>query len=168
MHAEKATPPQSGTTPSSSAGASAPAPCGPPHEVLLSLQGGALLLADCRPGSHDLTAAQLTRNLGELLEQGFLEGEDTGPVQRQVSTAWQADGVEPGLVNLALRPGVVVFGFLDCQGVGDCYFAFCGSEYFSICIESGMTSGGPYDIFVSSAKSWLELKAELENYRHML
>ncbi len=168
MHADKTASPFMTVNSSSTAGASAPAVCGPPFGELLKLQGGALLFGDTGEGSHDLLPTQLATTLGGFLESGYLVGEDTGPVQRLVSTAWQAEGVQEGAVNLALHPDARVFGFLDCQGVGDCYYAYRGSQYYTICIESGTITGGPYDIFVSPAMTWAQLRQELEFQRRML
>lgn len=135
---------------------------------LLKLQGGALMFGDTAEGSHDPFPAQLAATLGQFLESGYLDGDDTGPVRRLVSTARDADGVEEGAVNLALHSDARVFGFLDCQGVGDCYYAYRGSQYYTICIESGTTTRGPYDIFVSPAMTWAQLREELEGQRRML
>lgn len=153
---------------SSTAGASAPAVCGPPFSELLKLQGGALMFGDTGEGSHDPLPTQLATTLAGFLDSGYLDGDDTGPVQRLVPTAWHAEGVEEGAVNLTLRSDARVFGFLDCQGAGDCYYVCRGSQYYTICIESGMTTGGPYDIFVSPAMTWAQLREELEFQRRML
>ncbi len=126
------------------------------------------MFGDTAEGSHDPLPAELAKTLGEFLESGYLDGDDTGPVQRLVSAAWQSEGVEEGAVNLALHPDARVFGFLDCQGVGDCYYAYRGQQYYTICIESGTATGGPYDIYVSPAMTWAKLREELEFQRRML
>lgn len=168
MHADKTVTPSVTVSSSSTAGASAPSVPEPPFGELLELQGGALMFGDAGEGSHDPLPAQLATALGEFLESGYLDGDDSGPVQRLVSTAWHAEGVEEGAVNLALHPDARVFGFLDCQGVGDCYYACRGAQYYTICIESGTTTRGPYDIFVSPAMTWVQLREKLEFNRHML
>ena len=168
MQADKTVSPSMTASSSSTAVASAPAVCGPPFIELLKLQGGALVLGDTDDRRHDPLPAQLAATLGEYLASGYLDGDDTGPVQRRVSTAWHAEGIEEGAVNLALHPDVRVFGFLDCQGVGDCYYAYRGSQYYTICIESGTTTRGPYDIFVSPAMTWAQLREELVVQRHRL
>lgn len=138
------------------------------HEQALGGREGPFLhfYGAAMPFVRDEYRSRLAHALAEYLEQGYLEGDDNeGPVQRQQASANHADGVVPGAVNLALRDGVLVFGFLDNQGVGDCYFARAqtpsGQAYFCICIESGMATGGPYDIFVSPAMDWEEFLRQL-------
>jgi len=118
------------------------------------------------PFVRDEYRSGLARGLAEYLEQGFIEGDDSeGPVQRQQPSADHADGVVPGEVSLVLRDDVLVFGFLDNQGVGDCYYARAptasGPAFFCISIESGVASGGPYEIFVSAAMDWAEFLRQL-------
>jgi hypothetical protein len=138
------------------------------HEQALAGHEGPFLhfCSALTPFAREEFRSRLARELATYLEQGFIEGDDSeGPVQRQQASADQAEGVVPGVVNLVLRDEVMVFGFLDNQGVGDCYFARAptalGQAFFCICIESGMASGGPYEIFVSPAMDWEEFLRQL-------
>ncbi|WP_367347352.1 hypothetical protein [Stenotrophomonas bentonitica] len=119
-----------------------------------------------KPRVCDAFRTQIAADLAGYLQQGFLSQSDTdGPVQRLVATAEDEDGVDPDAVNLALREGALVFGFYNCHGCGDCYYACMpGKEmlaFFSICIESGVATNGPYDIFVSAPMDWSTFLAEL-------
>lgn len=146
----------------------AAASLGETHEQELGAREGPFLhfYGAAMPFVRDEYRSRLALALAEYLAQGFLDGDDSeGPVQRQQASADHADGVVQGAVNLVLRDGALVFGLLDNQGVGDCYFARAptalGQAFFCICIESGMASGGPYEIFVSPAMDWEEFLRQL-------
>lgn len=128
-----------------------------PDSDLIHLESARLQFGGADPLIRDLFRQDMARELSSYLESGFLKDEG-GPVSRVVETAWHADGVELGVVNLKLQDAALVFGFLDCQGVGDTFYACAngrdGLEYFAITIESGNTSAGPYDIYVSPAWDW--------------
>ncbi|OEY99739.1 MULTISPECIES: hypothetical protein [Stenotrophomonas] len=109
---------------------------------------------------------QIAAELEGYLEQGFLRESDAdGPVQRLVAEAEDEEGVDPDEVNLGLREGVLVFGFYNCHGCGDRYYACMPGKkelaFFSICIESGVATSGPYDIFVSAPMDWSTFLADL-------
>lgn len=94
------------------------------------------------------------RALAPYLEYGTLSGDAAeGPVYPNADA------------QLVLREGVQVFGFLDYQGCGDCYYLCCRQErevmFFTLCIEAGNDTDGPYDIFVSAAQDWPTFLAHL-------
>ncbi len=144
-----------------------PAPAGPSIVERMQLQGGPLQLGPEHADLHAGFCSALSQQLGEYLAYGFLEdGQGHGVVLPKVPEARSADNVSRGEVSLVLHEDACVFGFLDCQGVGDCYYVARGAEFFSVCIESGMATHGPYDIFVSPPMTWEALKSQLEAQRH--
>jgi hypothetical protein len=146
---------------------SEPAPAGPSAEERMQLQGGPLQLGPEHADLHAGFCSALSQQLGEYLAFGFLEeGDGHGVVLMKVPEARSAGNVARGEVSLVLHEDARVFGFLDCQGVGDCYYVARGTEFFSVCIESGMATHGPYDIFVSPPMTWEALKRQLEAQRH--
>ncbi|MBG8562904.1 hypothetical protein I4436_25165 [Pseudomonas qingdaonensis] len=109
---------------------------------------------------------QIAGELAGYLTQGYLGQSDAeGPVQRLVASAEDEDGVDPDEVNLALREGALVFGFYNCHGCGDRFYACMPGKdelaFFSISIESGVATNGPYDIFVSAPMDWSTFLADL-------
>lgn len=111
------------------------------------------------------SSAAARARAGDVPEQGFIEGDDSeGPCSGNRHRRTVQRG-RARVVNPVLRDEVMVFGFLDNRGVGDCYFARAptalGQAFFCICIESGMASGGPYEIFVSPAMDWEEFLRQL-------
>ncbi|WP_313347706.1 hypothetical protein [Stenotrophomonas sp.] len=84
----------------------------------------------------------------------------------KVPNARSAEDVALGEVNLELHADACVFGFLYREGVRDCYYVSKGAEFFSVSIESGIATCGPYDIFVSPPMTWEELRTRLEPQRH--
>ncbi len=130
------------------------------EEALQAFEGGFLTFA-C--GSDTTVRAAMCEDLGgqlaAYLEQGYLAADsEPGPIVRRVPGATHRDGVDPDATNLELSDSTLVFGFLDNQGVGDCYYLYSPQQgqpmFFSVCIESGMSTGGPYDISVSAAMDW--------------
>ncbi|WP_282297102.1 hypothetical protein [Stenotrophomonas sp. PS02289] len=94
------------------------------------------------------------RALAPYLEYGTLSDDAAeGPVYRHADA------------QLLLREGMRVFGFLDNQGCGDCYYLCCRQQhalmFFTLCIESGNDTDGPYDIYVSAAQDWHTFLAHL-------
>jgi hypothetical protein len=141
---------------------------GDAREQVLGKREGAFLqfCISARPLVCHAFRTQIAGDLAGYLKQGFLGQCDTdGPVQRLVATAEDEAGVDPDEVNLALREGVLVFGFYNCHGCGDRYYACMpGKEelaFFSICIDSGVATNGPYDIFVSAPMDWSTFLADL-------
>lgn len=108
---------------------------------------------------RDALREEWRKTLAEYLSNGFLPAADPeGPVLRQVESASKAAGVVLDAVNLVLREGVGVFGFYNNDQVTDCYYLYTVRQgafaFFSVCIESGQASGGPYEISVSPAEDW--------------
>ncbi len=106
------------------------------------------------------------RDLAGYLEQGYLASEsEPGPITRRVASATHRDGVHPAATNLEISDTARVFGFLDNQGVGDCYYLYSLQQgqptFFNVCIESGMSTDGPYHISVSAAMDWHSFIAHL-------
>lgn len=137
------------------------------EQALRQRENGFLSFACTSNAAHrELIRHGWRQELQEYLELGFMADEDTaGPVRRQVDSARDAAGVVPGEVNLALDVDVEVFGFLNRQQLGDCYFLHHrqpeGSMFFTVCIESGVEAGGPYDIYVSPAQDWATFLRDL-------
>lgn len=130
------------------------------EEALQARQGNFLSFA-CGPDAIVRTAIRddWSCELAAYLEQGYLAaGSEPGPVVRRVASATHRDGVDPDATNLEICNSTLVFGFLDNQGVGDCYYLYSLQQgqpmFFSVCIESGVSIGGPYDISVSAAMDW--------------
>ncbi len=131
------------------------------QERMLSEHRGAFLDFGCAsdPLLRELARDQWTDDLADYLANGYMESDDPeGAVQRLVPTATHAEGVAECEVNLVLRSDVRVLGFLDNQGVGDCYYLYRVVDgqprFYGLCIESGTETGGPYDIFVTEARDW--------------
>lgn len=115
---------------------------------------------------RDAMREEWRNTLAEYLSNGFLPtAEQEGPVLRPVESASTAAGVVPDEMNLVLREGVGVFGFLDNGQTTDCYYLYTvrqgGVAFFTVCIESGQTSDGPYEISVSPARDWAGFRASL-------
>jgi hypothetical protein len=134
---------------------------GPPQAELDTLRGSFLDFGGKEPTAF---RQQQKEWLESYLEQGLLELE-RGPVYGVVETATDGDGVEEDKITLRLEEDAVVFGFLNCHGSGDTFYVFregeSATEYFSVTIESGVETGGPYDIYVSEAWTWEEFKQQL-------
>ncbi|MBT2768468.1 hypothetical protein J7J08_12550 [Stenotrophomonas sp. ISL-67] len=137
------------------------------EQVLATREGDFLHFGSVdMPLARDAFRSRIAATLAAYLEQGFLEGDDdAGPIQRRVATADHEEGVEPYMVNLALREDVQVFGMYNNDGCGDCYYACVPAQaapvFFRISIESGMAAGGPYEISVSDPMDWQAFLAQL-------
>ncbi|WP_315385235.1 hypothetical protein [uncultured Stenotrophomonas sp.] len=143
-------------------------PLGDAREQELGKREGSFLqfCISAKPLICQTFRTQIAGELAGYLKQGFLGQSDAdGPVQRLLAGAEDEEGVDPDEVNLALRDGALVFGFYNCHGCGDRYFACMPGKdelaFFSICIESGMATNGPYDISVSAPMDWSRFLADL-------
>jgi len=115
---------------------------------------------------RDLMRYEWRIQLERYLADGFLaEADPDCPVMRHVDSAVDADGVVPDEINLVLREGVEVFGYFNTGQVNDCYYLHVvqpgSTAFFTVSIESGNASDGPYDIHVSPAGDWGEFRARL-------
>lgn len=135
-----------------------------PEWELTAMESAFLQFGGADAFYRPLLRQEFAEALKRYLEDGYVR-DDAGPIRREVETAWHAEGVEAGRINLALHSNARVFGFLDCQGVGDTWYVYApgqgGLEYFAVTVESGMGSTATYDIFVSPAMDWEEFKRQL-------